>query len=63
MTMTVFFSFAFDNIPGGGLINFLFELSDLGIKLVYVPSGDIDDGIVEQESNSPLVIFMSGAGE
>ncbi len=56
-------SFSFDDLPGGGLINFLFELSDLGIKLVYVPSGDINKGIVEQESSSPLVIFMSGAGE
>ncbi len=56
-------SFAFDNIPGGGLVNFLFELSDLGIKLVYVPQSDIKKGKVEQESASPLVIFMSGAGE
>lgn len=56
-------SFAFDNIPEGGLINFLFTLSDLGIKLVLVPQTDIKRGIVEQESTSPLVIFMSGAGE
>ena len=56
-------SFAFDNVPGGGLVNFLFELSDLGIKLVYVPQSDIDKGVVKQESSSPLVLFMSGAGE
>ena len=56
-------SFAFDDVPGGGLVNFLFELSDLGIKLVYVPQSDIKKGVVEQESTSPLVIFMSGAGE
>ena len=56
-------SFSFDGVPGGGLINFLFQLSDLGIKLVHVPGGDISKGIVEQESTSPLVIFMSGAGE
>lgn len=56
-------SFAFDNVPGGGLVNFMFELSDLGVKLVYVPQSDIDKGVVEQESSSPLVIFMSGAGE
>ena len=56
-------SFAFDGVPGGGLINFLFKLSDLGIKLVYVPQSDIRKGVVEQESSSPLVIFMSGAGE
>ena len=54
-------SFAFDNVPG--LVNFLFKLSDLGIKLVYVPAGSISKNIVEQESASPLVIFMSGAGE
>ncbi len=56
-------SFSFDGIPAGGLVNFLFELSDLGIKLVYVPPADIDRNIVERESSSPLVIFMSGAGE
>jgi hypothetical protein len=56
-------SFAFSGVPGGGLVNFLFELSDLGIKLVHVPAGDIEKNIVEQESSSPLVIFMSGAGE
>ncbi|MDC7225620.1 MAG: SH3 domain-containing protein [Spirochaetales bacterium] len=56
-------SFSFDNVPGGGLVNFLFTLSELGVKLVYVPQGDINKGIVEQESSSPLVIFMSGAGE
>ena len=56
-------SFAFDGVPGRGLVNFLFELSDLGIKLVYVPAEDIDKNIVERENPSPLVIFMSGAGE
>ena len=56
-------SFSFDNVPGGGLVNFLFKLSDLGIKLVYVPQRDIEQGVVEQESTSPLVLFMSGAGE
>lgn len=56
-------SLAFDNVPGGGLVNFLFTLSDLGIKLVYVPQSDIEKGVVKQESQSPLVIFMSGAGE
>lgn len=56
-------SFAFEGIPGRGRVNFLFKLSDLGIKLVYVPANDITDNIVERESASPLVIFMSGAGE
>lgn len=56
-------SFAFNGVPGRGRINFLFKLSDLGIKLVYVPSEDIEKNIVERESPSPLVIFMSGAGE
>jgi hypothetical protein len=56
-------SFAFDGVPGRGRVNFLFKLSDLGIKLVYVPSEDIEKNIVERESTSPLVIFMSGAGE
>ncbi|HAK45089.1 MAG TPA: hypothetical protein DCO79_04105 [Spirochaeta sp.] len=56
-------SFSFDNVPGGGLVNFLFTLSDLGVKLVYVPQSDINKGVVEQESSSPLVLFMSGAGE
>ena len=56
-------SFSFSNVPGNGFVNFLFELSDLGIKLVYVPGEDIDKGVVNQESTSPLVIFMSGAGE
>ncbi len=56
-------SFSFDGVPGNGLVNFLFKLSDLGVKLVYVPKKDIDNGVVKQESASPLVIFMSGAGE
>ncbi len=56
-------SFVFDGVPGRGRVNFLFKLSDLGIKLVYVSSEDIEKNIVERESPSPLVIFMSGAGE
>jgi len=56
-------SFAFDGLPGRGRINFLFKLSDLGIKLVHVPVRDIERNIVERESSSPLIIFMSGAGE
>jgi len=56
-------SFAFDGVPGRGRVNFLFKLSDLGIKLVHVPVRDIEKNIVERESPSPLIIFMSGAGE
>ena len=56
-------SFAFDGVPGRSLVNFLFKLSDMGIKLVYVPAGDIDDNFVEKVNTSPLVLFMSAAGE
>ena len=44
-------------------INFLFKLTELGVKLVYVPPGDIDENYVKEENQSPLVIFMSSASE
>ncbi|MBI9108126.1 MAG: SH3 domain-containing protein [Spirochaetales bacterium] len=56
-------SFIFDGVPGNGRVNFLFKLSDLGIKLVHAPAGDIEKNIIKRESPSPLIIFMSGAGE
>ncbi|MDC7124910.1 MAG: SH3 domain-containing protein [Spirochaetales bacterium] len=42
-------------------VNFLFTLSELGIKLVFVPNSDIYKNLVSKENVSALVIFMSGA--
>ena len=49
----------FSNSPGGGDINFLYSHTDQGLRLVYVPPGDIEEGIVERVSPSPLVMFFA----
>ena len=38
---------------------FLYTISDNGLRLVFVPEGDIEDGLVIRENPSPIVLFFS----
>ncbi|MFW5741809.1 MAG: SH3 domain-containing protein [Spirochaetota bacterium] len=42
--------------------SFLYALRDNGIRLVWVPQEEIDERLVQRQTSSPLVIFMSSTG-
>jgi len=42
--------------------SFLYAFRDNGIRLVWVPQENLDERLVERQTSSPLVIFMSSTG-
>jgi hypothetical protein len=55
-------SFSFDGTPKDHSIAFLFTQESGGIRFVYVPKDDIEDGVIKKENPFPIVIFFT-AGE
>lgn len=53
-------SFRFDGI--GTPVSFLYAFRDNGIRLVWLPQENIDERLVQRQTTSPLVIFMSSTG-
>ena len=51
-------TFAFHQAPDREFC-FLYTVSDNGLRLVYVPGGDIENGLVIRENASPIVLFFS----
>jgi hypothetical protein len=52
-------SFHFNGTPPETYIHFLFDITDTGVKLVYVPDNKINNNLVLEESLSPLTMFFS----
>jgi len=53
------FTMNFSPAAPSSRVNFLYELTDRGLRLVYVPEKDIRDGLVQRVSASPLIMFFS----
>ena len=53
--------FLFDGSPDP--VRFMYTVRDDGMRLVYVPPADVRDRVVQRESPTPLIIFMSVTGQ
>ena len=51
----------FSASPDGGNISFLYRQTDQGLRMVYVPPEDIEEGLVKRVSPSPLVMFFAAS--
>ena len=46
----------------GAAVSFMYAFRGDGIRLVYVPQGDINDRLVQREAMNPLTLFFSSSG-
>lgn len=51
--------FTFEGETGPLEVRFIYEYTDSGVRLSYVPPQDVRENIVQQEAFSPIVIFFS----
>lgn len=51
--------FTFDGEGGPVAVRFIYEYTDAGVRLTYVPPQDVAESVVQREAFSPIVIFFS----